>query len=180
MGRCIFDGTRYLPLVAVIALLAGCDGEDGKPIATPSGPTTSPPTSDVSKPTSPRPKAPCPDGPPAAWLETENGSFWLGYSSYCWGTACVDFIAPSCDNPKYTPKIPVRRGELLTVHLAFQPAEFGLSFRSKDGQRSMTDPQKLRLSRTPSWRAEQEGAFLLFARAKRGGDASYVACVEFR
>jgi hypothetical protein len=35
------------------------------------------------------------------------------------------------------------------------------------------------LSRTPSWRAEREGAFFLFARAERGGDASNVACIKF-
>jgi hypothetical protein len=131
---------------------------------------------DTGRPTSPKPRPPRADGPPPAWLETEGGSFWLGYASYCWGTSCVDF-SPSCALED-TPKIPVCRGELVTAHLAFEPTEVGLSFPSEKGQPASAGSQKLRRSRTPAWRAEREGAFFLLTRAKRG-DAGYMACIVF-
>jgi len=118
------------------------------------------------------------NGPPAAWLETEGGSFWLGYSSYCWETVCADFIAPSCDDPKHTPKTALRRGDLVTAHLEFEPTELGLSYFSATG-RPVENQVKLDPTRTPSWRAERDGAFSLFTRAQ-GKDASYVACAKFK
>jgi hypothetical protein len=176
MRRCTFDAMRYLLVLGVIVLLAGCQGGSGKAVETPTGQTTSPPSSETSQPTTPKPKPPRADGPPPAWLETEKASFWLGYSSYCWGTACVDFVSPSCGDPKHTPRIPVRRGELVTAHLAFRPTQLGLSYSGESAAESV---KFTTLSRTPSWRAEREGAFFLFARAKRDGDASYVACIKF-
>jgi hypothetical protein len=111
------------------------------------------------------------DGPPPAWLETQDGSFWLGYSSYCWGTGCADFIAPSCEDTKHTPTIGLTRGETVTAHLDFEPTELDLSYLA-GGQK------KLAPSSTPSWQVERDGPFSLFTRTK-AGDATYVACVEF-
>lgn len=176
--------SHLLLTLAVAALfLASCE-RDERPARESRNGTSTPqavpvPTApDTGPPTAPRPRPPRADGPPPAWLETEDGSFWLGYSSYCWGTSCVDFIGPSCHS-EYTPKIGVRRGELVSAHLGFEPSELDLSFHSRKGRPSRAGSIELTLSRTPSWRAEREGAFLLFTRAKHGGDAAYVACVEF-
>jgi hypothetical protein len=164
---------RLTPILVAV-LLTGCGGtaHQARP--------TSPPASQPRPPTTPSPKlTDFSSRPPAAWLETESGSFWLGYSSYCWTTVCADFVPPSCGDTEHTPNITVRRDELVTAHLGFEPTELGLQYPSGSQSPRAQDQRMLELSRSPSWRAELEGAFSLFARTK-GGDASYVACFEFR
>jgi hypothetical protein len=162
-------------LLTLVVLVAGCGGS-----AKPEGASTRPSSSPrASQPAPPVPKLTgVSDGPPPAWLETEKGSRWLGYSSYCWRTACVDFIAPRCRNPQRTPRISLGRGERVTAHLGFEPTELGLTLMRRVGATATTQ-ERLRLSREPSWIVRQPGVFSLFARAK-GGDASYVACVVLR
>jgi hypothetical protein len=110
--------------------------------------------------------------PPPAWIEASSGSHWLGYSSYCWsaqGTAlCADMIAPSCTDDR-TPRIDLRRGELVRFHLGFDPKEVSISV---DRSRSTS----LQLTREPTSHANREGVMLLFTRGG-GGDAAYVACL---
>src|SRR6266545_7268618 len=159
-------------------LLSACGGGSAQLDETSGNRSTSEPASEAAPPATPKPTlAGLSDGPPAAWLETEGGSFWFGYSSYCWKTVCADFIAPSCDDPKHTPAITLRRGEVVTAHLGFEPTEFGLSYFSGTGGPPESQ-EKLEPTRMPSWRVQRDGAFSLFARAQRG-DASYVACAEF-
>lgn len=174
----MFAVIRSLTLLCVLFLVAGC-GENAKPEVAPTPASSSPPASTPAPPKTPRPKVTgVPDGPPPAWLEAERGSYWLGYSSYCWGTACVDFIAPSCSDLKHTPRVALRRGERVTAHLSFEPTELGVTLVRRQGPSRATKQTKLRLSPTPSWVVKEPGPFSLFARAK-GGDASYVACVVF-
>lgn len=174
----MFVVMRSLTLLGLVFLLAGCGGS-GKPDAAPRPASSSPPASKPAPPKAPRPKVTgVPDGPPAAWLETARGSFWLGYSSYCWGRACVDFIPPSCSDPKHTPRLLLRRGERVTAHLSFAPTELGLTLMRPRGS-NPTKQRKLRPSSNPSWVVKQTGRFSLFARAQPG-DASYVACIVFR
>ncbi len=161
---------RTLLLVGVVVLLAACGGSarpDSQPASEPDAPATPKPTLGTLT-----------NGPPAAWVETEGGSFWLGYSSYCWRTVCADFVGPTCDDPKHTPKIVLRRDELVTAHLEFEPNEVGLSYFSATGG-TVERQEKLEPSRTPSWRAERDGAFSLFTRVQ-SGDASYVGCAQFK
>ena len=73
----------------------------------------------------------------------------------------------------HTPTLHLTRGEVITFHLAFAPTESGL-YRSL---RART--KRLELVRNPSWRVRGAGAFTLFVRPKRGGDASYTGCVRF-
>ena len=165
---------RLAGILAVI-LFAGCGGT-----ATDRAGPSSPRASQQRPPITPQPTlTDFSSHPPAAWLETAAGSFWLGYSSFCWTTVCADFVAPSCDDPKHTPRITVRRGELVTAHLGFEPTELGLQYLSGTRIPRAQDQRKLELSRSPSWRAERNGPFSLFAR-RDGGDASYVACFELR
>jgi hypothetical protein len=169
---------RSLALIGVVVLLSACGGSM-QPDDTSGNPSTSQPASEPAPPATPKPTlGSMSDGPPAAWLETESGSFWLGYSSYCWGTVCADFIGPSCDDAKHTPKIALRRGELVTAHLEFEPTELGLSYFAGTGG-PVDSQEKLEPSRMPSWRAERDGPFSLFTRVQ-GGDASYVACATFK
>jgi hypothetical protein len=167
---------RSLTLLGFVFLVAGC-GESAKPEAAPIPGLSPPPALQPAPPGPPKPRiAGIPDGPPPAWLETERGGFWLGFSSYCWGTACVDFIAPSCRDPKHTPRIILRPGERVTAHLPFNPTELGLSLLPRTGT-SRSHERKLRVSRVPTWVANQPGTYVLFARAKNGV-ASYVACIR--
>ena len=147
---------------AAIALscvaLAACGGDDPGAVPAP--------------PSGPRPSTPGTSGPPPAWLQTDEGSFWLGYSTFCWNGTCADYVAPSCDSA-HVPKIPVERGELVTAHLGFEPREVSLAFfpGGESGGR-------LAGGRNPAWRVERAGAFALFTAPKEGGDASYVGCFE--
>lgn len=156
---------RVVIALAAVAM-AGCGSDE--PSATRSD------REPGAAPTAERPKTPTPTGPPPAWLETERGSFWLGYSTFCWGGACADYIAPSCDDDRHTPKITVREGEQVTAHLGFAPREVTLTWFPAHGQ------QKLEATRSPSWRVDRQGAFSIFTGPMdRSGDASYVACLEF-
>lgn len=151
-------------LLATVAI-AACGADE--PSATRSGGEAN------AAPSAAPPKTPTPTGPPPAWLETERGSFWLGYSTFCWGGTCADYIAPSCDE-RHVPGITVREGEQVTAHLGFEPREVTLTSFPAHGQR------KLEASRTPSWRVDREGAFSLFTGPEEGGgDASYVGCLRF-
>jgi hypothetical protein len=61
----------------------------------------------------------------------------------------------------------------VTAHLGFEPREVSLAFFP--GGASGGRPAG---GRDPRWHVERAGAFALFAAAKEGGDASYVACLE--
>lgn len=123
LGGVFFRVIRSLALVGLLCLVVGCS-HAAKPGVTPSPRTSSVPATEPAPPKSPRPKVGgLLSGPPAAWISTNRRSFWLGYSSYCWQTACVDFIAPSCREPKHTPRFVLGRGQRVTAHLAFcQPS----------------------------------------------------------
>ncbi len=110
--------------------------------------------------------------PPPAWVETSRGSRWLGYSSFCWGTTCADFVPPRCGDERHTPTLRLRRGEGVRFHLGFSPSDVGLRGPDRRQHRFGT-------TRTPEWRFTNVGTFSLFARSKSRGDASYVACVRF-
>jgi hypothetical protein len=115
--------------------------------------------------------------PPKAWVVTSTGRHQLGYSSYCWTaktqTLCADYIAPQCKGIAAAPIVRVRRNERVRFELGFTPKSVSLSVgngRSRD----------LAPTRHPVWRATRSGPLILFADAKRNGDASYVACIVFR
>ena len=109
--------------------------------------------------------------PPAAWIETTQGSLWLGYSSFCWRASCADFILPSCVDRSHTPTILVRRGERVRFHLGLAPRKVEVMYVGKSSTRLAT-------SRLPSRRVTGSGVFRLSVRG-RYGDASYVGCLRF-
>lgn len=163
-----------LALVGAILVLPGCGladvfvGEDVSTTTIAGGPTSPPPT-----------VTDAPSPPPPAWIETERGDYWLGFGSYCWGTACVDMVAPSCGS-KFVPNVPVRRGEVVRFHIPFPPREvhLGLFADGRDAGGERVEPR-----RVVSWRVQRGGAVWLSARAKpgaAGADATYVACFRVR
>jgi hypothetical protein len=150
---------RSLVVGLMTVSLSTCGGNAGLP--TVNGPPDKPPS------------APGVDsGPPPAWVQTARGARWLGYSSFCWDELCADYAGARCGDA-HTPTLLLTRGEVITFHLAFKPSESGI-FR---GLRART--KRLELVRSPSWRVLGAGAFTLFVRPKRGGDASYTGCVRF-
>jgi hypothetical protein len=150
-------------LVAGLALALAACGGDGGGADSPEGPASAPPE---------RPG----EGPPPAWIETEAGSIWLAYSTYCWGSTCADFVAPSCAGDPPAPPVELRRGETVRFHLDFDPGEATLTFFPEGGE---PDGVTLDSSRTPTWQADRAGAFTVFATAD-GGDASYAGCAVLR
>jgi hypothetical protein len=85
---------------------------------------------------------------------------------------------PTSSHPlatKHTPTITLRRGEIVTAHLEFEPTELGLSYFS-DTTGPPESEEKLEPIRTPSSRADRDGPFSLFTRTQ-GGDA---ACAKFK
>ena len=167
-----------LALLGTALVLAGCGAEgaprkdDGanEPVAAAHGPDDPPPQ---------RPRFPPgsrAEGPPPAWVDTGEERIWLAYSTFCWGTACADYLAPRCGDER-VPDLSVERGAVLTFHLGFEPEEVSLeTFADRRGGK----PVRLAPTRAPTWAAGDDGVLLLFARARGGGDASYVACLRFR
>jgi hypothetical protein len=159
-----------LALVGVILVLPGCGladvfvGEDVSTTTIAGGPSSPPPTlTDVSS------------APPPAWVETEGGKYWLGFSTYCWESTCADYVAPECSS-KHVPTIAVRRGETVRFHLGFQPTRLSIEFFRRT---EPTGREKLEPSQAASWAVPHGGVIWLSADVERG-DASYVACFRLR
>jgi hypothetical protein len=136
----------------------------------------------AAPPGDPPPTAPR-EPPPPAWIETKRGSFWLGYSTFCWRTSgCVDYVAPSCEaDERSVPKLVLDRGEIVHAHLGFMARDVLLA-KVAEGPLERIEPALVPEPDRVVWRVESEGSFHLVAAARRdqgGGDASYVACVEF-
>jgi hypothetical protein len=162
--------TSVLALFAA-AVLAGC-GAEGDRAGSPPPP---PPT--VTGPADPPPEIGR-EAPPPAWIETEHGAFWLGYSTYCWKTVCADYIAPRCGD-ELVPTVVVAPGETVRFHLGFDPVEVVLASHLRVEREG--ESARLESGRTPSWRVTWAGATSLFARAapgQDGADASYAVCLE--
>lgn len=135
-----------------------------------SGPLAADPSPSTAQPAPPPPQVEgVSEAPPPAWIETSRGGRWLAYSTFCWTTACVDFVPPSMRDD--LPRVVVRRGEVVRFHLGFEPRSLSV----RVGSRLF----RLRPARTSSWRAVSGGLLLLEAEHARG-DASYVARVRVR
>ena len=155
-------------------LVAACGAAEEQDLGAPSPP----PPSAASGPSTLPPEL-GQEGPPPAWVETERGASWLGYSTYCWKTMCADYVAPRCGDERFTPTLVVTPGGTVRFHLGFKPTEVVLSRHSR-----VDEGQTVRLESAPesSWRVEWDGPVSLFARAapgEGGADASYAACLKY-
>ena len=104
-------------------------------------------------------------GPPPAWLEKRGTDRWLAYSSYCWTTACADFLPP--DSRPDVPRIALAPGALVRFHLGCNPTSVRVS--RFGGARTW----RLSPTRVSAWKAGARGIYVLEVRAGPG-DASYV------
>ena len=122
-----------------------------------------------------------PGSPPPAWIQTERGSYWLSYTTFCWrGSGCSDYIVPSCADHRHVRRLNLRTGELVRFHLPFHPNEASLTFYAEQS-RGAPDVEHVRLpaERVISWTAERSGAFALTAKPSAfRGSAGYAACIE--
>lgn len=121
----------------------------------------------------PRTKPPSPaqpGGPPPAWAETATRSAWLAYGSYCWRTTCADYLPPTGRDD--LPRLVVRRGDRLRLHVAFAPSE--LVVRRLPAGTSV----RLPATRVTTWRPTAAGIAVVEARGP-GGSASYVVGIAW-
>ena len=103
--------------------------------------------------------------PPPAWIEAGKVQKWLAYSSYCWTTACVDFIPPAMRTD--VPSLTVRRGRAVTIHFRFLPKNVTV-------RGLVVAP-----GRIVTWRPRTAGLALVAADAATG-DASYLVRIRLR
>jgi hypothetical protein len=110
--------------------------------------------------------------PPPAWVEAGATQKWLAYSSYCWRTACVDFLPPTMRTD--VPSLAVRRGRIATLHFRFLPKTVSVSMVKPAGK-----SVKLRPARIVSWQPRANGLAMVAVTAA-GGDASYLVRIKLR
>jgi hypothetical protein len=96
-------------VVSVALVTAGCGTES---------PSRDDPTAKATQVTAGGPSKPPPkldiDGPPPAWVHTGDDAVWLAYSTYCWKTACADYVETRCGERR-------QPGATVLFHLDFNP-----------------------------------------------------------
>jgi hypothetical protein len=120
------------------------------------------------------PKGPS-SGPPAAWIHTAHGDRWLAWSSYCWGGRCADYVPPSCTGRFPAPRVAVRVGERVTIHLRFRAKDISVGERGAPARGTAT-------ATTITVPVRRLGVLTVGARraGALGGDALYAACLVKR
>lgn len=119
------------------------------------------------------PSSPPPDvggtigAPPPAWIDSGRRSRWLAYGTYCWRTACVDMLPP--ESRPEPPRIKVRPGQTLWVHLAFTPGRASVQVLQAGTSVTLASTGR----RTLTFRARR-GVLIVSAMGFRGS-ASYIA-----
>lgn len=106
--------------------------------------------------------------PLPAWFDAGGVERWFAYGSFCWTTACVDFIPPTRRTD--LPKLSTRPGRTLLIHLRFVPK----SVRVRVLATGSVYP--LVAARDTRWRVRGAGVIVVEVRAARGS-ASYLARV---
>jgi hypothetical protein len=92
---------------------------------------------------------------------------WLAFSSFCWKTACVDYLPPQSRTD--LPLVRVRRGEPVRVHFAFNPNEVHATTFVGTTLKHVA----LRPGRVVSW-APLRGGVVSFDVRAAPGSASYL------
>jgi hypothetical protein len=162
-------------VVSVALVTAGCGTES---------PSRDDPTAKATQVTAGGPSEPPPkldiDGPPPAWVHTGDDAVWLAYSTYCWKTACADYVETRCGERRI-PTVVVQPGETVLFHLDFNPKSVSLVL---DGPENHSEGvgaahAPLAAARTVEWKAYRDGPVTLVAIPSGSGDASYVVCFRF-
>jgi hypothetical protein len=166
-------GSITLGLACIALSACGGDVGNGRQQTAPAPP---PATQPAAPPTEPAPNAGQSDLPPPAWIETAEGSFWLGFGGFCWEGLCADFEPPACGDES-TPEIEVGSGETVRVHLGFTPRTLGLRLWPA-GSSLASDPRRLVLepSTEATWSAGDSDAVGSVDATAAEGSVGYVAC----
>jgi len=106
--------------------------------------------------------------PPPAWFGASGVEHWFACGSYCWTTACLDFLPPGRRTD--LPKLAARPGATVSIHLRFVPK----SLRVRVLASGRVFP--LVAARDTRWRLRGSGVIVVEIRATRGS-ASYLARV---
>ena len=109
-------------------------------------------------------------GPPPAWVESPTKAAWLAYGSYCWTTACADYIPPA--QRVGLPQLSVTSGQRVRIHLGFKPSH--VLVRLLPSNRTIP----LAAARVTAWRAAAGVASIEVKGAH--GSASYVMRIRLR
>jgi hypothetical protein len=75
----------------------------------------------AAEPAGPRPGGGIPGGPPAAWIETAGGAWWLQPGSVCWRFAGGPGVCADTAGYSDRPRVRVRVGEIVRLHLGRDP-----------------------------------------------------------
>lgn len=117
-------------------------------------------------------------GPPPAWVETQRGSRWLAFSTFCLKDGCVDYRRAACAGDDRSPTLVVDRGELVRLHLEREQSP-RLVLLTLRGRRDNANPIVVRARIDPVWHAAEEGAFEIVVLEGRIRTSSYVGCLRF-
>lgn len=104
--------------------------------------------------------------PPPAWFDGAARPGWFAYSTFCWTTACVDYLPPA--RRPDLPRLSARVGQTLGIHLGFVPKS--VLVRVLETNKSYA----LVARRDTTWRVRARGLIQVEARAAKGS-ASYLA-----
>jgi hypothetical protein len=123
------------------------------------------------RPGTPAPRPAEPGGPPPAWAETQAKAVWLLYGSYCWRTACADYLPPTQRGA--VPTLSAAYRATIRLHLGFAPSKLQLRF--------VPSNKVVRLAprRIAAWQASVGGIVSVETRAATGS-ASYVLRIRLR
>lgn len=106
--------------------------------------------------------------PPPAWFGVGGVERWFAYGSFCWTTACVDFLPPARRTD--LPKLAARPGQTLAIHLRFVPKSVRVRVLATGNAYPLVAAGDTR------WRVRGSGVIVVEVRAARGS-ASYLARV---
>ena len=104
--------------------------------------------------------------PPPAWFGLGGVERWFAYGSFCWTTACVDFLPPARRTD--LPKLPARPGQTLAIHFTFVPKSVRVRVLATG------NAYPLVAARDTHWRIRGAGVVVVDVRGARGS-ASYLA-----
>jgi hypothetical protein len=96
---------------------------------------------------------------------------WLAFSSFCWSTACADYVPPQSRTD--LAGISVHRGATVRLHFAFAPRQVHATTFVGTTLKHVI----LRPGRIVSWRPPLTGV-VSFDAASAAGSASYVVRVR--
>lgn len=110
-------------------------------------------------------------GPPAAWIETAAGRSWLAFSTFCWKTACVDYLPPRSRTD--LPLVRVKSATTAVIHFAFAARQVDATTFVG----TTLKHEKLPPGRSVAWRPRWSGVVSFGVRGP-AGSASYVLRVR--